>query len=60
MMHNSGVAASRERIATPLLSWPGLTRAPVFQRPFGSITAASGILHRPVEPGDDTEMLFDM
>jgi hypothetical protein len=27
----------------------------VFQRPLGSSTAASGILDRPVKPGDDTE-----
>jgi len=56
-MQNPDVAASRERIATSPLSCPGSTGASSFQRPLGSI--ASGILDRPVEPGDDTELLFD-
>ncbi len=37
------------------LSCPGLTGASSTPRPLGSSTTVSGILDRPVEPGDDTE-----
>ena len=37
------------------LSSPGLTGRSSTPRPLGSIRAASGILDRPVEPGDDIE-----
>jgi hypothetical protein len=32
---------------------------PISQRRLGTITAVSGMLDRPVEPDDDTEVLFD-
>jgi len=49
---------AKVRLRSPLSS-PGLTGGPSTLRPLGSITAASGILDRPVKPGDDTEKLFE-
>src|SRR5579871_221762 len=42
----------------PSLSFPTKAGNPVVQRRLGSSTTASGILDRPVEPGDDIEALF--
>ena len=53
-MHNSGKIVPREcSLMSSPLSCPGLTGASSKPRLLGSISDVSGILDRPVEPGDD-------
>ena len=59
-MHHPDAIAPREGVFTfPLLSCPGLTGASSIPETCDVNTAASGILDRPVKPGDDIEWMFD-
>jgi hypothetical protein len=60
-MHNSGGFAPRGYFAlfSPL-SWPGLTGPSSIPETFDVTSAFSGILGRPVKPGDDIEVLFEI
>src|SRR6266852_2495121 len=55
-------ALRRENIASRLspLSCPASSGASSTPRPLGLSTAASGILDRPVKPGDDERGLFEI
>jgi hypothetical protein len=61
MMQDSGslCRGNAKVCQRPPLSSPGLTGGPSTPRLLGSCRAASGILDRPVKPGDDIELLFD-
>ncbi len=63
MMHHPGMNVPREcgGVSPPRLSCPANRAGIQYSRGvFGSSTAVSGILGRPVKPDDDTGMLFDI